>query len=66
MKVDKKRSSCKCGSVEHRNTNHPECKLFTNKTRLKSSGCPSCHRNDHFRRTNRLCPNNPISQVIYQ
>lgn len=55
-----KRLTCKCGSSKHRNTNNPECSLFTNKQRNKSTFCISCKSTTHLRKSSKLCPNNKV------
>lgn len=55
-----KRLNCKCGSTKHRNTNNPNCTMYTKKERNKSSFCLSCKSTTHFRKSSKLCPNNKV------
>lgn len=55
-----KRDSCKCGSINHKNTNNPKCQLYQRKTRKKYSFCHSCKSTTHLRRSSKLCPNNKV------
>lgn len=55
-----KRLSCKCGSTKHKNTNNPDCSMYTKKERLKPAFCQSCKLTSHFRKSNKLCPNHKV------
>ncbi len=56
-----KRTSCKCGSTDHKNITNSKCKLNkTLKPRAKPTSCPVCKQTNHLRSSSRKCPQNKV------